>query len=215
MFEVRDLCKSYRGYPALSPISFHLEPGACLGVLGSNGSGKSTLLRLLSQVERPDRGEILFRGTSVLGDRNFLRRSLGYVPQGNELVEDLTAAQQLRLWQAACGCPGPLPEELVELLELAPLLSQRISTLSGGMQRRVSIAMALLNHPDVWIMDEVTAPLDEQFQTALIQWLQGFLQRGGCMVWCTHRPREVEQLCTRTLRLRQGIVVPEHPHEKS
>ncbi len=104
-----------------------MEPGTCLGVLGSNGSGKSTLLRLLSQAERPDGGEILFRGRSILGDRGFLRHHLGYVPQASELAEELTGAQQLHLWQAACGCPGPLPEDLVELLGLAPLLSRRIS----------------------------------------------------------------------------------------
>ena len=207
MLEVRDLCKSYGGHPVLSPISFRLEPGTCLGVLGSNGSGKSTLLRLLSQAERPDGGEILFRGRSILGDRGFLRHHLGYVPQASELAEELTGAQQLQLWQAACGCPGPLPEDLVELLGLAPLLSRRISQLSGGMQRRISIAMALLNHPEVLIMDEVTAPLDEGFQAALLDWLGGFLRQGGCMVWCTHRQSEVEALCDHALFLEQGMVV--------
>ena len=78
MLEVRGLCKSYGGRQVLAPVSFALPPGQCLGLAGSNGSGKSTLLRLIAQIQRPDSGEILLDGRSVLGDRQFLRRRLGY-----------------------------------------------------------------------------------------------------------------------------------------
>ena len=77
MLEVRGLCKSYGGRQVLAPVSFVLPPGQCLGLAGSNGSGKSTLLRLLAQVQRPDSGDVLHQGRSVLGDRQFLRRTLG------------------------------------------------------------------------------------------------------------------------------------------
>ncbi|MCI8762868.1 MAG: ATP-binding cassette domain-containing protein, partial [Oscillospiraceae bacterium] len=86
MLEVRELCKSYGGRQVLAPVSFVLPPGRCLGLAGSNGSGKSTLLRLLAQVQRPDSGDVLYRGRSVLGDRQFLRRTLGYAPQSAELA---------------------------------------------------------------------------------------------------------------------------------
>ena len=80
MLEIRQLCKSYDGRQVLSPVSFVLPPGQCLGLAGRNGSGKSTLLRLIAQIEKPDGGDVLWQGRSVLGDRRFLRRELGYVP---------------------------------------------------------------------------------------------------------------------------------------
>ncbi|MDE6897651.1 MAG: ATP-binding cassette domain-containing protein, partial [Lawsonibacter sp.] len=140
MLEVRQLCKSYGGRQVLSPVSFVLPPGQCLGLAGSNGSGKSTLLRLMAQIERPDGGEILFEGRSVLGDRRFLRSTLGYVPQSAELARELTVGQQLKLWQSACALSGPLPGWVLELLGLEPLLAKPIGALSGGMSQRVSIA---------------------------------------------------------------------------
>jgi len=98
MFAVQGVCKTYQGHQVLSPVSFVLPEGQCLGVAGSNGSGKSTLLRILAQIQPPDKGDIPFDGESVMGDRRFLRTQLGYVPQNNELIPELTVLQQLRLW---------------------------------------------------------------------------------------------------------------------
>ena len=160
MLEVRGLCKSYGGRQVLAPISFVLPPGQCLGLAGSNGSGKSTLLRLLAQVQPPDSGDVLYQGRSVLGDRQFLRRTLGYAPQSPELVPELSVKQQLTLWQSACGLTGPLPGDILDLLGLEPLLRRPVRALSGGMAQRVSIALALLSRPKILLMDESTAGLD-------------------------------------------------------
>ena len=177
MLEVRKLCKSYHGRRVLHPTSFVLAEGQCLGIAGNNGSGKSTLLRLLAQIQQPDSGDIRFCGESVLGNKQFLRHCLGYVPQSNELAFNLTVSQQLSLWQSACGLGAPLSEEIIDLLGLEPLLPRRIQDLSGGMQRRVSIAMALLSQPKILIMDEVTTGLDQSYCPKLLDWLEGFLQR--------------------------------------
>ena len=204
MLEARNLSKSYGGVQALYPVSFRLEAGECLGVAGANGSGKSTLLRLLAQVQKPDSGNVLFRGRDVAGDRRFARRCLGYVPQDNELAPELTAGEQLALWRAACGLGGRVQPELVELLGLEPLLRRRIGELSGGMQRRVSIAMALSTGQEVLVLDEATAGLDEAYREGLMAWMEGFLARGGCAVWCTHLTGELERLCTSCLTIREG-----------
>ena len=201
MLEVRALCKSYHGRQVLPPVSFCLPAWQCLGIDGENGSGKSTLLRLLAQIERPDSGDILFRGSSVLRNRRFLREHLGYVPQESGLTPGLTAAQQLKLWQSACGHSGPLPGEIVELLGLTELLPVRTEDLSGGMQRRVSIAMALLSRPDILVMDEATTGLDRSYCPRLLDWLEGFLARGGRIVWCSHHADELERLCGSCIRL--------------
>lgn len=208
MLEARQLCKSYGGRQVLFPVSFLLPPGQCLGLAGSNGSGKSTLLELLGQVRRPDSGDILFDGRSVLGDRRFLRRQLGYVPQGAALDRELTAGRQLILWQRACGIAGPLPDDILDLLGLEPLLRRPIRTLSGGMAQRVSIAMALLSRPRVLLMDEATTGLDQAYVPRLLAWLEAFLAGGGSLVWCSHHREELERLCGAVLRLEDGRVQP-------
>lgn len=204
MLQVQDLCKSYGRRQVLAPVRFCLPAGQCLGVAGGNGSGKSTLLRLLAQVERPDGGDILFDGRSVLGNRSFLRRHVGYVPQNSDLAEELTVRRQLKLWKSACGQTGEPDREILELLGLEELLPRRICDLSGGMQRRVSIAMALLSRPGILVMDEATAGLDESYCIALLDWLEGFLRRGGRMIWCSHHKEELDRLCGSVLTLREG-----------
>ncbi len=207
MLEVRGLCKSYGGRQVLAPVSFALPPGQCLGLAGSNGSGKSTLLRLIAQIQRPDSGEILLDGRSVLGDRQFLRRRLGYAPQSAELARELSVERQLTLWARACDMTGPLPEEVLELLGLRELLRRPIRALSGGMAQRVSIAMALLPRPDILLMDEATAGLDQGYGPRLLDWLESFLAGGGSLIWCSHHQEELERLCGAVLRLEKGSLL--------
>lgn len=201
MLEVDEICKSYHGRQVLKPTRFVLPRGFCIGITGENGAGKSTLLRILAQTERPDSGDVRFRGKSVLGNREFMRRSVGYVPQRPELMEELTVLQQLKLWYSACGLSGPLPEEPLALMGVEPMLKSRIFTLSGGMKQRVSIAMALLSHPEILIMDEATTGLDREYRERLLSWLEGFLERGGRVVWCSHHKQELDRLCGSCLHL--------------
>ena len=201
MFIVRDITKSYHGRTVLEGVSFALPAGHCLGVTGRNGSGKSTLLRILAQVDAPDRGDILFGGRSVLRDRQFLRKHLGYVPQNCDLMPDLTARQQLELWQAACGCRGPLPGTVAEFLDFPELERVKIGEMSGGMQRRVSIAMALSTQPEILVMDEATAGLDSRFREGLLTWLEDYMKNGGRIVWCSHLAQENARLCGTMLPL--------------
>ena len=207
MLEVRQLSKCYGGHQALGPVSFVLPPGQCLGLAGSNGSGKSTLLRLIAQIEKPDSGEVLYGGRSVLGDRKFLRKDLGYVPQSAELDRELTVRQQLRLWQSACGLSGPLPGDVLELLGLEELLKKPIRTLSGGMAQRVSIALALLARPRVLLMDEATSGLDQGYVPQLLDWLEDYVSQGGSLIWCSHHTSELDRLCGAVLTLENGALV--------
>lgn len=208
MLEIRQLCKSYGGRQVLCPVSFVLPPGQCLGLAGPNGSGKSTLLRLIAQIEKPDGGDVLYEGRSVLGDRKFLRTALGYVPQSAELTRELTVKQQLRLWQAACGLTGPLPGDILDLLGLEPLLKAPIRTLSGGMAQRVSIAMALLSQPRVLLMDEAASGLDGGYVPRLLDWLESTcLPGGGSLIWCSHHPEELSRLCGAVMTLENGRLI--------
>ena len=207
MLEIRELRKSYGGRQVLSPVSFLLPPGQCLGLAGHNGSGKSTLLRLIAQIEKPEGGDILFEGKSVLGDRTFPRKALGYVPQGPELDRELTVKQQLALWQAACGLSGPLPGDILDLLGLEPLLKKPVRTLSGGTAQRVSIALGLLSRPQILLMDEATSGLDRDYVPRLLDWLEGYTAQGGSLIWCSHHPEELDRLCGAVLTLENGTLV--------
>ena len=206
MLHVDGLCKSYGGTKILEPVSFYLPAGFCLGITGANGAGKSTLLRLIAQQEKPDTGTIRLDGVPVLGERSFMRSQVGYVPQHNDLMEDLTVRQQLKLWQSACGLRGPLPRDILALLDVDTLLRKKIRTLSGGMQRRVSITMALLNRPKILILDEATAGLDRDYRARFLAYLEQYLLSGGRILFCSHDPEELSQLCGSYLHLQNGRV---------
>ena len=143
----------------------------------------------------------------MLGDRQFLRRRLGYAPQSAELARELSVERQLTLWARACDMTGPLPEEVLELLGLRELLRRPIRALSGGMAQRVSIAMALLPRPDILLMDEATAGLDQGYGPRLLDWLESFLAGGGSLIWCSHHQEELERLCGAVLRLEKGSLL--------
>ena len=205
MLEVKKLSKSYHGWSVLSDVSFFLPAGACIGIVGDNGSGKSTLLQILAQIIRPDHGDVLYGGRSVMGDKEFFRKHVGYVPQHSDLLPGVTVKQQLELWKSACGLEGPIPEDVMQLLGIAELLSGRTDQLSGGQQRRVSLAMGLMSKPKILIMDEVTAGLDQSYCEQLLAWLETYLKQGGRIVWCSHHADEVKRLCGDCIRLCNGV----------
>lgn len=206
MLQAVGLAKSYRGVEALAPTDLTLSEGECVGLAGANGSGKSTLISLLAQTQRPDRGDILADGKSVLGNRAFLRSQVGYVPQADALLEDVKVSQQLRLWQGLCGIRGGLNEELLSLLGLESLLDKPIRTLSGGMKKRVSIAMALAARPRYLLMDEAFAGLDEDYRGALTGWLLSYVSQGNALLWCSHESDELRVFCSRVVVLEAGHV---------
>ena len=205
MLQIKGLSKSYHRRKVLSNVSFFLPAGTCVGIVGDNGSGKSTLLRLLAQIHKPDSGDVLYQGRSVMGDKEFFRKHVGYVPQHSDLLPGLTVKQQLKLWQSACGITGAFAEDIMQMLGIEELMPIRTDELSGGQQRRVSIAMALLPKPEILIMDEVTAGLDHSYCEQLLTWLEAYLKHGGRIVWCSHHAHEIERLCGDCIRLSGGV----------
>lgn len=214
MLEAQNLEKTYRGSPVLHRVSLRLVPGRCLGVAGHNGSGKSTLLAILAQAIPPDAGEILYEGMPVLGNRDFLRRTVGYVPQQNALLPDLTVHQTLAFWQRAYGLPKTnlyAPGAPAALLGLDAIRGRRVSRLSGGMQKRLSLAIAMLHSPRILLLDEVLSALDRHHRTAFLAWLAAMRQQGTAVVYCSHEMAELAGLCDELLVLRQGRAVYHGP----
>ena len=202
VLEIKNISKAFGDNQILLGVSLAMEPGKCLGLMGRNGCGKSTLMRIIAQVMAPDGGDILLDGKSVLGDRVFLRKKLGYVPQEDALAEFLTAGQQLKFWQKAVEAEN---REINELLDIDELGKKRISTLSGGQKKRLSIAMALQASPEYLVMDEAFSALDSEYRDRMTLWLEKSLARGLSVLWCSHDEAELNGLCHKKLILRGGI----------
>ena len=210
MLEVRKVSKAFRHNLVLREVGFRLEPGQCLGVAGHNGSGKTTLLSIIARTLSADGGEILFDGVSLISDRALAGDIIGYVPQENGLLEDLTVNETLAFWQKAYGLPAGsiyAPSSPAVMLGLEEIRKKRIARLSGGMQKRVSIAVALLRRPRLLLLDEALAALDRGYRLALERYLDAFCRQGGGVIYCSHDINELRSFCRRILVLRDGSKV--------
>lgn len=199
-FEGRHLTRRYGKNRVLTDVTLTAVKGTCVGIAGRNGIGKSTLFRILAGVDRPDSGRLTLFGRDLLKDRSAFGELIGYVPQTNPLLEELTVRDNLRLWS---GHPVTGDEETVRALELQDILKTRVSRLSGGMKRRLAIACALANEPPVLIMDEPTAALDLYHRGIIYDYLDAFRARGGMIILSTHDIEEM-QFSDRLYLIRDG-----------
>ncbi len=206
MLTVTGITKRYGDRTVLHGAGFTLAPGETLGIAGHNGSGKTTLLSVVAQVTKPDAGDILFNGVSVLGSSAFLRKNVGYIPQHNGLLGDLSVRETLSFWQRAYGLSGPLftGGGIAERMGLEALAKKRVKTLSGGMQRRLSVALALLRRPRFLLMDEVLPALDRHYRQVLRKELEALRHAGGSILYCSHEAEELSAMCDRVLVMRDG-----------
>ena len=207
----RNLRKSYGDREVVAGVSFELQPGECFGLLGPNGAGKTTTLRLCLGLVDPDAGEILLLGHAVPRDARRARIKVGVVPQIDNLDPDFTVAQNLLVYGRYFGLSdGVTRARIPDLLEFAGL-SQRgdskIQTLSGGMKRRLTLARALINDPDLIFMDEPTTGLDPQARHLIWDRLRQLLTQGKTILLTTHFMDEAERLCDRLTILDHGKVI--------
>ncbi len=203
LFELKNIQKSYGETEVLSDVALTVENGQWKGLAGKNGSGKSTLMRISAQVQNADSGDILFDGTSVLGNREFLKTKLAYIPQEDALAEFLTVKQQLEFWQSAVGSKD---ENAIELMGISDLMKKRISSLSGGQKKRVSIAMAFQSHPQYIVADEAFSALDVEFRSRSIDLLRNAQKNGSGILWCTHDFAEISELCDSCYALKKSKI---------
>lgn len=206
MLQVTGLQKQYQNNPVLRNITFHLEKGERLGILGDNGSGKSTLMSILAGVQSADGGEVLFCDTPITRES---RKRISYIPQEPELLEDLSVKDNLELWVSIYGLgkAKPVIASLPKFLAIEPMLHKKISTLSGGMKKKVSIAIAIMNRPEIIIMDEALSALDAKTVQEVLAYL--LAQKDITLLYCSHNFAEVETVCNRLIVLQNGIVAYE------
>ncbi|GAB6069549.1 ABC transporter ATP-binding protein [Thiomicrorhabdus hydrogeniphila] len=208
--QFNNVVKEYADLQALKGVSFDVEEGAFFGLLGPNGAGKSTLINSMSGLVVPTSGDIKVHGYDVIHDYRQARRILGLVPQ--ELIADpfFSIKELLELQSGYFGMKGPQQkkwiDELLERLALADKANANTSQLSGGMKRRVLIAMALVHKPKVLVLDEPTAGVDVDLRRTLWDFTKELHQQGHTIILTTHYLEEAEALCDRVAIMQKGQI---------
>ena len=208
---VAGLRKSYGDKEVVCGIDLALQPGECFGLLGPNGAGKTTTLRLCLGLTGPDSGSIRVLGHEVPQQGREARARIGVVPQFDNLDPDFTIRENLRVFGRYFDIPdSTLQERIPALLEFAGLSSRadtRIQTLSGGMKRRLTLARALINDPELLFLDEPTTGLDPQARHVIWERLRNLLKQGKTLLLTTHFMEEAERLCSRIAIMDHGKII--------
>ena len=208
-----NLHKSYSGNIVVKGVNFLIRRGECFGLLGPNGAGKTTTLRLCLGLTDPDSGEITLRGLPVPAQGREARSKVGVVPQMDNLDPDFSVFENLLVYGRYFGIEDKtIKNRIPELLEFASLSHKRdarISTLSGGMKRRLTLARSLINQPELIIMDEPTTGLDPQARHLIWDRLKQLLGQGKTILLTTHFMEEAERLCHRIAIMDQGRFIAE------
>jgi lipooligosaccharide transport system ATP-binding protein len=208
---VAGLRKSYGGNEVVCGVDLALQPGECFGLLGPNGAGKTTTLRLCLGLTGPDSGSIRVLGHDVPQQAREARARIGVVPQFDNLDPDFTIRENLRVFGRYFDIPdATLNARIPGLLEFAGLASRadtRIQTLSGGMKRRLTLARALINDPELLFLDEPTTGLDPQARHVIWERLRNLLKQGKTLLLTTHFMEEAERLCSRIAIMDHGRII--------
>lgn len=198
---IRGLRKAYGERIVVDGLDLDVQPGECFGLLGPNGAGKTTTLRMLLGMTPPTAGEIKVLGFEVPAQTRQMHARLGIVPQSDNLDPNFTVTENLRVYAGYFGIKKhELMQRLPQLLEFAQLehkADAAISALSGGMKRRLTIARALVNDPDLIVLDEPSTGLDPQARQLIWRRLRQLLAQGKTLILTTHYMDEAERLCDR------------------
>ena len=209
----RGLVKTYRGSreAALSGFDLSVPAGALFGLLGPNGAGKTTAISIMSTILKPSSGELRIFGVESGGGKNSVKAGLGLVPQELALYQPLTARENLRFFGRLYGLGGAeLRERIAECLEFVGLAErgeQLVHTFSGGMKRRLNLAVGILHRPRLLFLDEPTVGIDAQSRNLILDRLSHLNEQGTSMIYTTHYMEEAERLCSEVAIIDRGRII--------
>ncbi len=208
-----DLRKSFNAFEAVRGINFQIARGECFGFLGPNGAGKTSTMRMIYCFSPVSAGRLTVLGRDVMREAREIKARLGVVSQEDNLDPDLSVLQNLVLYASYFDIPKAeakrRAEELLQFLSLQEKRDQKIDKLSGGMKRRLMIARALINRPEVLILDEPTTGLDPQARHLIWDKLRALKASGVTMVLTTHYMEEAQRLCDRLVIMDHGKILTE------
>lgn len=211
LLNVSNISKAYKDIKAVDGISFEINSGEVFGLLGPNGAGKSTAISMISTLTKPDSGDIIYRGESIIKNPKIIQQKLGVVPQEIALYPTLTGYDNLKFWGRAYGLKGKLLneriEEVADIIGLKDRLKDRVDKYSGGMKRRINIGAALLHKPEILIMDEPTVGIDPQSRNHILDTVLKLNKEGMTIIYTSHYMEEVEYLCTRISIMDKGKII--------
>ncbi|HKE64516.1 MAG TPA: ABC transporter ATP-binding protein [Micromonosporaceae bacterium] len=211
LIHARSLVKRFGDFTAVDGIDLDVRAGEAFGFLGPNGAGKSSTMRMIGCVSRPTAGTLRILGRDPVRDGVAIRARLGVCPQQDTLDTELTVRQNLTTYARYFGIKRRVArakvDELLEFVQLAERADAKVEPLSGGMKRRVTIARALINDPEMVLLDEPTTGLDPQARHLVWERLFRLKQQGVTLVLTTHYMDEAEQLCDRLVVMDNGKIV--------
>ncbi|WP_238220952.1 ABC transporter ATP-binding protein [Tsukamurella pulmonis] len=207
--EVRGIEKSYGDLPVLRGVEFAVAPGSVFALLGANGAGKTTLVRILSTLLRADAGTALVHGYDVTSEAQQVRESISLTGQFAAVDEILTGRENLVLVARLrhLGDPGAVADELLQRFHLTEAGGRKVGTYSGGMRRRLDIAMSLIGDPAVIFLDEPTTGLDPEARIEVWDVVKELAAQGTTVLLTTQYLEEAEQLADRIAILREGRII--------
>ncbi len=211
ILEAHNLVKKFNGFTAVDGVSFAIEEGEVFSLLGPNGAGKTTTISMLSCLLVPTQGDAFIGGHSVTRDPMAAKKIIGVVPQDIALYEELSALENLTFWGRMYGMGGAaLKQRIAEVLEevgLADKAKQRVKTYSGGMKRRINIAVGLLHRPRLLFMDEPTVGIDPQSRRNILDSVKALNRQGMTVLYTTHYMEEAQELSQRVGIIDHGRLI--------
>jgi lipooligosaccharide transport system ATP-binding protein len=207
----RGLEKSYGGFEAVRGVDFDIFSGECFGFLGPNGAGKTTTMKMIYGAVIPTGGELSVAGLDVYRNERQIKRRIGVVPQENNLDDELEVRENLLIYGRYYDLPRKTvlqrTDELLDFVQLSDKVDARVEQLSGGMKRRLLIARALINDPEIVVLDEPTTGLDPQARHLVWDRLRALTGEGKTLVLTTHYMEEAARLCDRLVIMEGGRII--------
>jgi ABC-2 type transport system ATP-binding protein len=210
-----DLTYAYGGRLAVAGLSFEVHPGEAYGLLGPNGAGKTTTIHMVCGIVAPRSGLVTVDGRPLIAGPTgrHARAGLGYVPQDIALHPTLTLFENLVFWATMLGVPRRRrrvrAREVIDLVDLGERAGDRLERCSGGMQRRVNLAVALLHRPPLVVLDEPTVGVDAQHRAAVLAALASLRDDGTALLYTSHHLDEAARLCDRVGIVDHGRIIAE------
>jgi lipooligosaccharide transport system ATP-binding protein len=207
----RGLKKSYNGFEALRGVDFEVRRGECFGFLGPNGAGKTTTMKMIYGAVIPSGGELEVAGLDVTRCERQIKRRIGVVPQENNLDDELKVRENLLVYGRYYDLPRKVAlaraDELLDFVQLTDKADAQVEQLSGGMKRRLLIARALINDPEIVVLDEPTTGLDPQARHLVWDRLRALTKEGKTLLLTTHYMEEAARLCDRLVIMEGGVII--------
>ncbi len=207
----KKLTKDFNGLRAVDSVDFEIKKGECFGFLGPNGAGKTTVMRVLYCLIEPTLGDVKVFGINVKDKPTLIKSRLGVMPQEENLDLELSVIENLIVYARYFNIPkqkaAPVAAELLSYVDLSEKTNASIKNLSGGMKRSLLLARALLNSPEILILDEPTTGLDPHTRQVVWRKLNDLKARGTTLILTTHYMEEADRLCDRVAIMDQGKII--------